>query len=53
MKAIVTGMCALVFSYAGAYMWKINKKFLQYLFILSLRYLVMLQLIMQVWERIS
>lgn len=26
MKAIVTGMCALVFSYAGAYMWKINKK---------------------------
>lgn len=27
MKAIVTGMCGLVFFYAGVYMWKINKKF--------------------------
>lgn len=26
MKAIVTGMCGLVFFYAGVYMWKINKK---------------------------
>jgi len=26
MKAIVTGMCGLVFFYAGVYMWEINKK---------------------------